>query len=75
MRLAGIQLAAFACFHDVLGIFFGGKLVEALAESFGHDGPGGSMMPAGTNMYVFQNFLAFFWLYGPLIDTTRASLI
>ena len=75
MRLTSVQLAAFACLYDVLGIFFGGEPVETLAEIFGYNGPSESMMPAGANMYVFQNFLAFFWLYAPLIDVARASLI
>ena len=52
MRLTGIELAAFACSHDLHGVGDRGWLVETLSERVAHEGAWRRMMATNYGMDV-----------------------
>ena len=52
VRLTGVELAAFACSHDLCGIGDRGWLVETLSERVAYEGAWRYVMAAGSSVDV-----------------------
>jgi hypothetical protein len=67
--MLGEALAAVTLFYQLFCILLGYRLVETMAESFGHQGSGRHMVPALPLVYFPQQLYHFFRLDALLEDS------
>ena len=68
MRLSVELLAPLAFLDQRLGVFKSSRPEEAMAESFGYEGPRGGMVATFALVYISEDLHAFLWFYAALVD-------
>ena len=61
-------LAPFALLDQLFGVVQSSRPEEAMAESFGYEGPGGGMVAAFALMDIPEDFHALLWFHAALKD-------